>query len=148
MQVKHAHACRRPDSASQAKDSWMAIGSLPVHSSVKHAETCKLMRETAPRRASAASAAEAPAQTRARLELVARGSAWLVILTAAALIGVLVRQSWPILRQAHEFFTLREFNVSQHQFGAWAYIYGTPRRTSLIAMSLAVPLGTSARRPT
>lgn len=74
---------------------------------------------------------------------VCNAAGWLVLLIAAALIGVLVWQSWPILKKAHEFFTYSEFNVAKQQFGAWAYIFGT-LATSLFAMLLAVPLGIGA----
>ncbi|MCE9533077.1 MAG: phosphate ABC transporter permease PstA [Planctomycetes bacterium] len=68
---------------------------------------------------------------------------WSVISIAAGIVGVLIWQSWPILQQAHEFFTLGEFNVSKQKFGAWAYIWGT-LVTSFIAMLIAVPLGIGA----
>jgi phosphate transport system permease protein len=72
-----------------------------------------------------------------------QGAAWTIIAIAVALVGVLTWQSWPIWKQAHEFFTLADFNVAKHQFGAWAYIYGT-LATSFIAMVIAVPLGIGA----
>lgn len=79
----------------------------------------------------------------AAFAFVVKGAAWAVIVIAAALVGVLIWQSWPILQQAHEFFTLSEFNVAKQKFGAWAYIYGT-LITSLLAMAIAVPVGIGA----
>ena len=75
--------------------------------------------------------------------VAAKSAGWAVVAIAVALVGVLIWQSLPIWKQAHQFFTYAEFNVSKQQFGAWAYIYGT-LVTSLIAMLIAVPVGIGA----
>jgi phosphate transport system permease protein len=75
--------------------------------------------------------------------IVCKAAGWSVIALAAALVGVLAWQAWPILKKAHEFFTHSEFNVAKQQYGAWAYIFGT-LATSIIAMAIAVPLGIGA----
>ena len=68
----------------------------------------------------------------------------LILCVAAALLSILVWQSWDVLSRAGEFqlFTSSNWNPDDtpRVFGSWVFIYGT-LATSLIAMVVAVPLG-------
>jgi phosphate transport system permease protein len=67
-----------------------------------------------------------------------------VLSVAAALVAVLVLQSWPVLKNLFEYKVLTSSdwnpNARPPVFGALVFVYGT-LATSVIAMLIAVPLG-------
>ncbi len=76
-------------------------------------------------------------------QLICQLSAWIVILLALALLGVIVQHSWLAIEKIGlKFFTTATWDPEEdHQvFGALAFIWGTVV-TSLLAMLIAVPLG-------
>ena len=92
-----------------------------------------------------------PARWPEALFALATKSAGLLILAVVlGLVGVLVVQSWPALREAgsNGLFTSASWvpkprDGEPQQFGALAFVYGTVV-TSVIAMLLAVPFGVAA----
>ncbi|WP_020468363.1 phosphate ABC transporter permease subunit PstC [Zavarzinella formosa] len=76
--------------------------------------------------------------------LICQACGMFILLVAAALLGILVWQSWDVLSRIGEYkmFTSTDWNPDQRPrvFGSWVFIYGT-LATSLIAMLVAVPLG-------
>lgn len=64
-----------------------------------------------------------------------------VLAVIAALVGVLVVESWPFWKQVgRSALTASDWNAGRGQFGVWALVYGT-LITSAIGMLIAVPLG-------
>ena len=68
-----------------------------------------------------------------------------VLAVAAALVVVLVHESWPVLTNPSQYRLLTSTNwyPDRDSFGALVFVYGTVV-TSLIAMLIAVPLGVGA----
>lgn len=77
--------------------------------------------------------------------LLAQSSGVFVLSVAAALVGVLLYQSWPALARYGELkvLTSSDWNPSENAYGALLFVYGT-LATSIIAMLVAVPLGVGA----
>lgn len=77
--------------------------------------------------------------------LLAQSSGVFVLSVAAALVGVLLYQSWPALARYGELkvLTSSDWNPSEGAYGALLFVYGTVA-TSIIAMVVAVPLGVGA----
>src|SRR5471030_2147931 len=71
-----------------------------------------------------------------------QSSGLLLLLIAAAIVGVLVLQSWPFLTGGNlkQFLTSDRWEPDKDHYGAQVVIFGTVA-TSLIAMLIAVPLG-------
>ena len=98
-----------------------------------------------------AAPARPPARWPEALFALGTRSAGLVILAVVlGLVGVLVVQSWPALREAgsNGLFTSADWvpkprDGEPQRFGALAFVYGTVV-TSIIAMLLAVPFGVAA----
>ena len=68
-----------------------------------------------------------------------------MLAVAAALVVVLVHESWPVLTNPSQFRLLTSTNwyPDRDSYGALVFVYGTIA-TSLIAMLIAVPLGVGA----
>jgi phosphate transport system permease protein len=68
-----------------------------------------------------------------------------VLAVAAALVVVLVIQSWPVLSDptTYRLLTSTDWNPDRGSYGALVFVYGTVV-TSLIALLIAVPLGVGA----
>ena len=82
--------------------------------------------------------------------LATRSAGLLILAVVLGLVGVLVVQSWPALREAgsNGLFTSASWvpkprDGEPQRFGALAFVYGTVV-TSVIAMLLAVPFGVAA----
>ncbi len=82
--------------------------------------------------------------------LATRSAGLLILAVVLGLVGVLVVQSWPALREAgsNGLFTSASWvpkprDGEPQRFGALAFVYGTVA-TSVIAMLLAVPFGVAA----
>ncbi len=71
-----------------------------------------------------------------------QSSGIVLLLIAAAIVGVLVIQAWPFLTGPHlgQFLTSDRWEPDKDQYGAQVVVFGTVA-TSVIAMLIAVPLG-------
>lgn len=71
-----------------------------------------------------------------------QSSGLILILVAAAIVGILFKQAWPFLTGPHlgEFFTSARWEPDKSEYGAQVVLFGTVA-TSMIAMLIAVPLG-------
>ena len=68
------------------------------------------------------------------------GSALLVLLVLAGIIGAMIYGGWPAFREfGFGFITSSVWNVNEDQYGAWVAIVGT-LSTALIALVIGVPL--------
>ncbi len=68
------------------------------------------------------------------------GSALLVLLVLAGIIGAMIYGGWPAFREfGFGFITSSVWNVNEDQYGAWVAIVGT-LSTALIALTIGVPL--------
>ena len=76
---------------------------------------------------------------------LSEGAGVFVLSVAAALVAILVYQSWPALTRLGELriLTSTDWNPDRGAYGALLFIYGTVA-TSTIAMLVAVPLGVGA----
>jgi phosphate transport system permease protein len=74
-----------------------------------------------------------------------QGAGGFVLALAAALVVVLVHESWPVLSNPGKFrlLTSTDWYPDRDSYGALVFVYGTVA-TSLIAMLIAVPLGVGA----
>jgi len=73
-------------------------------------------------------------------QLASLGSALLVLLVLAGIIGAMIYGGWPAFREfGLGFITSSVWNVSEDQYGAWVAIVGT-LSTALIALVIGVPL--------
>jgi phosphate transport system permease protein len=74
-----------------------------------------------------------------------QGTGVFVLSVAAALVAILVYQSWPALVRLGELrvLTSSDWNPNEGSYGALLFVYGTVA-TSAIAMLVAVPLGVGA----
>lgn len=71
---------------------------------------------------------------------VLKGAAWSVVLLLVAMVGLILKMSWPAFAEfGVTFFFNPEWNPWTEEFGALSFIYGTVV-SSLLALLIAVPV--------